>query len=413
MPKVLTILGFYLGLLLVLSSPSLASVTAQTRKSAPAKAVKFDEFGKVGHCDVGARIDNFAIALRDTPTVRGAIVVYGPEGEGPRTGRQFLEMIQDYLVNSRGIVPDRFETIYGGRNSDLHEAKTEFWLIPQGARLPKPRKHETSIETFQGLFDDAPTTDDFGILYFDEMGPGIGATSDASFADMLHQQKNAVGYIVVYSGEDLTPGAWRKLGQKEIENFKAFNLEASRFKLIFGGQEEKSHIQYWILPNNAPQPVPDAGAEKPLAKTVKVGDFEIYSLDEESSQKGLFTRLSEILELDKTVRAFLVVRLEQPEPTVNEQQTTTVIALPEPSAEPVVEERPPVDLTKLVEKWRLDLATTHKIGPDRLIIVYASSPDFMVSELRLWIVPKGAPLPNPNEDEEEPAESNDDPGIKP
>ena len=389
MSKLPTILGFCLVALLV-SSDVAVSVPPRT-------AVKFDEFGRVGHCDLGARLDNYAIQLQNTPGARGAIVVYGPEGEGSRTGRQVLKLLRDYLVNTRDIARDRIETVYGGRNSNLHESKTELWLVPQGARLPKPLKYETNIETFQGMFADEPRADNFGVLYFDEMGPGIGSTNDASFADMLHQQKNAVGYIVVYSGEDLTPGAWRKLGQKEIENFKEFDLEASRFKLIFGGQEENSHIQYWILPNNAPPPVPDAGNEKPLAKTVKVGDFEVFSMDEESSQKGLFTRLSEILTLDKTVRAFLVVRLQQPEQPIlvfTEPATT--------NAEPVVEERPPVDLTKLVEKWRLDLATTHKIGPDRFIIVYDSSPNVVISELSLWIVPKGVPLPNPHEGEEEP-----------
>jgi hypothetical protein len=38
------------------------------------------------------------------------------------------------------------------------------------------------------------------------MGPGIGTTTSASFADMLHEQKDAVGYIVVYSAKDAAPG---------------------------------------------------------------------------------------------------------------------------------------------------------------------------------------------------------------
>lgn len=389
--KVAAILGFSLVTLLVLSD---TAVSAQTRKG-PTRAVRFDEFGQVGHCDLGARMDNFAISLQNTPGARAAMIVYGPDGDGPRTGRKVLEMLKDYLVNFRGIAANQIETIYGGRNSDLHQSKAELWLVPQGAPLPRPQKHETNIETFQGLFADEPAADDFGILYFDEVGPGIGAASDASFADMLRQQKNAVGYIVVYSGEDLTPGAWRKLGQKEIDNFKsAFDLETSRFKLIFGGQEEKTHIQYWILPNNAPPPVPDAGNEKPLAKTVKAGDFDVYGLEGESTQNGLFTRLSDILLSDKTVRAFLVVSLEESKPPLR------VFTEPATSnAEPVVEEHKPVDLTKLVEKWRLELATTHKIGPDRLIIVYDSSPEVIVSQLSLWIVPNGAPLPNPNEDD--------------
>ena len=186
-----------------------------------------------------------------------------------------------------------------------------------------------------------------------------------------------------------TPGAWRRLGQSYIDGFKEFNLEPSRFKLIFGGQQEESRVQYWILPNNAPPPVRDAGEEKALEKTVKVGDFSVYALDEENNQKAIFSRLTEILTLDKTVRAFLVVTLNEPDP---EEETPTEQAAP-------IEEKLPVDLTKLVEKWRVELANAHKIGPDRLVIVFTSEP--YSGNLSLWIVPKGAPLPNPKEHDTE------------
>src|SRR5687767_9801376 len=58
-----------------------ASVT-----KAPATQV-FDEFGRVGHCDLGARLDNFAIQLQHEPSMTGYIVAYGPEGEGVGSGR--------------------------------------------------------------------------------------------------------------------------------------------------------------------------------------------------------------------------------------------------------------------------------------------------------------------------------------
>jgi len=404
MSKVAAILGVCLVLVLVSSD---GVVSAQPHKEST-RAVKFDQFGQVGHCDVTARLDNFAIQLQNQPSARGAVISYAPEGDGPGTGKQVLEMIMDYFVNVRGLAEDRIETIYGGRNSDKHHSQTELWIVPKGAALPKPKKHETNIETFQGLYADEPGYDDFGIEYNDEMGPGIGNSIDASFADMLRQQKNAIGYVVVYSGEDSTPGAWRRIGQSDIDRFKHHNLEPNRFKLIFGGQQKEARVQYWILPNNAPPPVADAGSEKALATTVKAGDFYSYSLDEENNQKAIFSRLSEILTADKTVRAFLVVRLEQPEPeaATEEEAQPVTFQLPEPT-EPVVEP-PPLDLTKLVEKWRAELANTHKIGPDRLIIVFTSESS---SYLSLWIVPKGAPLPNPNEDAE-PAAA-DDPAVKP
>ena len=373
MSKAAAILTFCLVALLVPAS-------AQTRKAQP-QASRFDQFGQVGHCDLGARLDNFAIQLENEPHAKGAIVSYAPGGEGPGTGKQILELVKDYLVNTRGLAPERIETIYGGRNSEIYQPSTELWVVPRGARLPKPKKHETQVETFQGLWIDDIRHDDFLVEFTGDMEPGIGDSNDASFADMLHEQKNTVAYIVVYAGEDLTPGAWRRLGEREIDTFKEFKIEPSRLKLIFGGYKSLTRIQHWILPNNAPPPMADAADDKPLGQTVKAGDFNVWDLGEKN-QAHIFSRLSEILTLDKTARAFLVVRLEEPEPEATQQ------------------EDPPVDLTKLVEKWRADLTTTHKIGPDRLIIVFSSEPS--LSTLSLWFVPKGAPLPNPKEDDTEP-----------
>ena len=374
-----------LGILLVWSA-----VSAQTRKPRPSR---FDQFGKVGHCDLGARLDNFAIQIQNMPGSQAAIIAYGPEGEGPGTGTYFLDLIENYFVNSRGLNPNRVKTIYAGRNTDPTLPVIELWIVPKGAASPEPQKYETHLESFQGLFADEAAGDDFDQYYEDDMGPGIPGTTDASFADILQQQKTATGYIVVYSGENLTPGAWRRIAQSQIDYFKPFKLEASRFKMIFGGHQKQTRLQLWISPDGVP-PVKDAGSEMSPAKTIKVGDFYSSNLHFERNQTAIFTRLAEILRLDKTVRVFLVVRLEQP---IEEEFGVEI------STEPI-EGPEPVDLTKLVEKWRLELANTHKIGADRFIVVFAPPREFDSNQLNLWIVPKGQPLPDPNESEEEDTE---------
>ena len=200
-----------LGLFLVLS----AAVCAQDH-AGPAQATRFDAFGQLGHCDVTARLDNFAVQIQNQPGARGAVLTYAPEGEGWGTGKQVLEIIKGYLVEARGVSEDRIKLIYGGRNSEKHHSDTELWIVPQGAPLPKPEKRESDVATFQGLYYEGPGYDDFGVEVIAEMGPGIGSSIDASLADMLHQQKNAIVYIVIYSGEDLTPGAWRALTPHEV-----------------------------------------------------------------------------------------------------------------------------------------------------------------------------------------------------
>lgn len=364
------------------------AVSAQARKPV---AQRFDQFGKVGHCDLGARLDNFAIQVMNTPGSQANIIAYGPDGEGPGTGRHFLELIKDYFINARGFKPGRVKTIYGGRNKDLTQPVIELWVVPKGAASPEPRKHETRLETFQGLFADQAASDDFGLYYLSDMGPGIPETTDASFADILHQQKNATGYIVVYSGEGSPPGAWRRIAQSQIDHFKALKLEANRFKMIFGGHQKQTRLQLWISPDGAP-PVPDAGSELPLEKTVKVKDFYTDELRYKRNHTAIFKRLAEILRLEKTMRVFLVVRLE----LLNLEEVSVEF---EPDTDETIEE--PLDLTKLVEKWRLELANTHKIGADRFIVVFAPPRESDAHPLSLWVVPKGQPLPDPNESEEE------------
>ena len=271
----------------------------------------------------------------------------------------------------------------------------ELWIVPRGAASPEPQKYETHLESFQGLFADEAASDNFDLYYEDEMGPGIPGTTDASFADILHLQKNATGYIVVYSGEDLTTGAWRRIAQRQIDYFKALKLEANRFKMIFGGHQKQTRLQLWISPDGTP-PVNDAGSESSLTKTVKAGDFYSDQLRFERNQKAIFTRLAEILRADKTVGLFLVVRLEQPVP---EEPSEEIESEPIQESEPI-EEPEPLDLTKVVEKWRLELANTHKVSADRFIVVFAPPREFDANRLSLWVVPKGQPLPDPNESDE-------------
>src|ERR1044071_4887828 len=91
-------------------------------------ARKFDEFTRVGGCDHSARLDNFAIQLQQEPAMVGYIVAYGPDGDGSGTGNFRLRMSKDYLVNSRGIDPERIKKIYGGPYTNLEESASELWI---------------------------------------------------------------------------------------------------------------------------------------------------------------------------------------------------------------------------------------------------------------------------------------------
>ena len=405
MLRVAAIFGF--SAVLLLSCGYSLLVSAQVTESDTAR--KFDEFGKIHHCDLTARLDNVAVVSEeDPPGAEVHIIAYAPPG----SSQGILKHIKDYLVMSRGLAAQRVKTTYGGRNSDLTLPKIEVWIVPQNAAPPEPQKHETNIETFKGLLADSLASDYIQIEPEEElMGPGIGDTTHSSFADILKRQKNAVGYVVVYSGEDATPGAWKRIALDQVDYLKKFNVDPDRVKMIFGGHKKETRRQLWILPKNAPAPLRDAGPELPMAKAVKVDDFYANTLGHTQNEANVFTRLKEILSTQKTVRAVVVVRLEGPSP-----QEDPVDGEPEPpseSEEPPFEavgQREPADLTKLVEKWRVELANTYKIGADRFIVLFTTAPEFHESHLSLWIVPKGQPLPDPHE--EEPAEEDSKkPGV--
>ncbi len=149
--------------------------------------------------------------------------------------------------------------------------------------------------------------------------------------------------------------------------------------------------------------MPDTGPEAPLAKAVKTGDFYADYLGSKDHGPP-FSTFDWSIECGQDRAGFSrrsYIDLQDPSeiveaPPVEESQPAS--AEPE---EPIEESEPPPDLTKLVERWRVELANTHKIGPDRFIILFTTARETESTQLSLWIVPKGQPLPDPNEEEDE------------
>jgi hypothetical protein len=408
-----------LGLLLVLGWSLAAPVAAQVSNgNGPITPEKLDEFGSVGHCDLGARLDNYAISFQGTKGATLQIVVYGPPGEGIGAGKQLLSLISGYLTDARGIDPERIKTVYAGRNSDLLEPRIQLWIVPENTVPPEPEKLENNnVATFKGMFFERPVYDTLNFWYDleDGMGPGIGRSIHASFADMLEHQKNSVAYIVAYNGEESFPGAWRRIAEAEVGYFKKLNVDPGRFKIIFGGRQAEAKLQVWLLPKDAPPPVRDAGRELPPKKAFDAASLGADELGNKEYEARAYKTLVSILQADKSTRAFLVVRLDAPSPkdgeaTELEKTTEPLVSVEDEDEEPVTEKTEPADLTKLIEKWRLDLTTTHKIRNDRIIIIFLPGSETASNSINLWLVPKGQPLPDPNEEDEEGEEDPKPPG---
>jgi hypothetical protein len=152
----------------------------------------FDDFSSLSHCDITARLDNFAIQLQNDPKEHGYVVVYAPPIDN--RGEAVLGTLKDYLVNTRGLESETLTTIYGGRNDKPSDVRIQLWLAPPGAPALEPAKYETKPEDFKGMFDEHEAWDDIPFYSAESEVDGI-ATSVwiEGFEDVLkHQPKSLV-----------------------------------------------------------------------------------------------------------------------------------------------------------------------------------------------------------------------------
>ena len=109
---------------------------AQQSEAAHA-ARMFDEYGKVGHCDETARLDNFAITLQNEPESRGHVIVYAGKEDLPGSLPAIRNRARHYLVQMRGLEPARLEVVFGG----FRETRaTELWVLRTGDAAPSPSR---------------------------------------------------------------------------------------------------------------------------------------------------------------------------------------------------------------------------------------------------------------------------------
>ncbi len=82
--------------------------------------------------------------------------------------------------------------------------------------------------------------------------------------------------------------------------------------------------------------------------------------------------------------------VEEETPELDESSAPELAVEPEPE---------PADVAKLVEKWKDELAEKYKIGIDRFVVLFVHSDSFSNNMLETWVVPPGAALPNPEQEQ--------------
>ena len=108
--------------------------------SIPISPRKFDEFKDINCEDEMARLDTFALSLRDIPSAKGVVVFYGGRrfrGRLPKRGDAAARAarLNSYLTQRRGIPKEQVIVIDGGYRE---EWMTELWIVPAAATLPSP-----------------------------------------------------------------------------------------------------------------------------------------------------------------------------------------------------------------------------------------------------------------------------------
>jgi hypothetical protein len=313
-----------LALLIVLGILSLnLSTLAQTenvvvnniQNALSNEAVKVDEFGRVGNCDLGARLDHLVIRSQENPTSKIYIIAYQgvdvlpSEYNNSRAARYY----ERYLTQNRGISSDKFTIVTSFREQNA----TEFWIVPEGATPPEPTdiipapeipKGKTYLYTrsyvgvFTEDFSENPFSREFLLPHVLEREKAEEAEIEASyaeveesmnsseqqtavepiaeveeekisaeelesirfswvnerFAEAVKNEKNSRGVILFYADDQHYDIA--KL-QTYLEEGKAKiaasrELSADKFELVFGGYKHLIQLEMWVVP---------AGKEMPTA----------------------------------------------------------------------------------------------------------------------------------------------------
>jgi hypothetical protein len=96
---------------------------------------KLDEYGNIRIGDEKARLDNFAIGLQNEPGLIAYVVAYGGRRGRRNEARNRADRAVNYLVNSRGILPEQVTAVDGGLREEL---TVELWVSTRGGPAPVP-----------------------------------------------------------------------------------------------------------------------------------------------------------------------------------------------------------------------------------------------------------------------------------
>lgn len=291
-------------------------------------AQKFDSYGKVGECDEGARLDNFALELQNNPNVKGYILTYTGVDDLPVRIPGLHARSVGYLTNQRGIETERIVAVNGGYRKDR---TIELWIVPPDAVAPEPTDtiefrrdprqaykydalyvdmsfeqpepeqndeaideaeqasiEQTSVEQVpaeeesvdEETIDALPRVEFATAAVYDDKGElesKAGVTTlhltpfPQIFVEQFKKDKTLNAYLLYY-GDDKDE-AFQHVARL-VEAAKAYlsnhhQIDVNRVRVVYGGFNEHPTVELWIAPEGADAPKPTVyPREKPDQTTI-------------------------------------------------------------------------------------------------------------------------------------------------
>lgn len=228
---------------IVIVALSLSSSNSFAQSIDAPSAQKIDEFGNTNADDEEAYLDILAEALGKSTDSRGYIIGYTEQRFPPGNFLRRLYGYRDYLVDKRGIDPNRIVVIKGGNKNKLI---IELWLASKGALAPKPDSEYKIIPIlplkFDTIFPDCPS--EFSI-YLEGIKDYL-----RFYAKALNENPNMQSRIIVYPKQRGRLTKAMKIA-RDTRNLliKDYGISAHRITATAGNPHRGcTEIELWIIP---------------------------------------------------------------------------------------------------------------------------------------------------------------------
>lgn len=220
-----------------------------------AKAELIAEFPKVCSEELMSVYDGFMSELQNNPTATGYFVFYGNESAEGRN-LNYIDFILHNYPRMRRYDRSKISLVRGENQSEM---KVQFWIVPNGANLPKPdkefvRQKITKTTRFDRNWADFHKWFGEKQIYADsfynlgcEFNPNV-----TQYANILLAEKNLTGYLVVYGNNKKRA---EKVGKFAVNDLVKINkVTRNRLKIIYGGKSEEPQIELWLVPKDDKPP---------------------------------------------------------------------------------------------------------------------------------------------------------------